>query len=143
MQQVILTIILFFSSLILAHAQESKEKHNESAITVTVINALNDSGTVRFALYDKKGFRIEPLFSKSASVKNGISKVIFENISQGEYAILCFHDENNNGRMDFYENRMPKESYGSSNNVMNMGPPEFYSSKFEVINEDLNLEIKF
>lgn len=143
MQQVILTIILFFSSLLLANAQESDLKNNERTVTVTVINALSDNGTVKFAFYDKKGFRIEPLFAKSASVENGISSVIFENVPQGEYAILCFHDENNNGRMDFYENGMPVESYGSSNNVMNMGPPEFYSSKFEVAMEDLDLKIKF
>ena len=143
MQQVILTIVLFFSTLVLAHAQGSEEKYKERTITVTVINALNDRGTVKFAFYNEKGFRIEPLFAKSASVENGISKVIFENIPQGEYAVVCFHDENNNGRMDFYENGMPKESYGASNNEMNMGPPEFYSSKFQVISEDLNLEIKF
>ena len=143
MQQVILTIALFFSTLMLAQAQESEEKYEERSITVTVINALNDRGAVKFAFYNEKGFRIKPLFTKSASVENGISKVIFKNVPKGEYAILCFHDENNNGRMDFHENGMPKESYGASNNVMNMGPPEFYSSKFEVTSEDLNLEIKF
>jgi len=143
MQQVILTIILFFSSLLLAHAQESEEKYNERTVTVTVTNALSDTGTVKFAFYNEKGFRIKPLFAKSTSVEDGISKVTFSNVPKGEYAVVCFHDENNNSQLDFHENGIPKESYGSSNNVMNMGPPEFNSSKFEVENEDLNLEIKF
>ncbi len=45
--------------------------------------------------------------------------------------------------MNFYENGIPKESYGTSNNVILMGPPNFESSKFEVSDKDLTLEIKF
>ena len=140
MQHFILTVILLFSLAVLVQAQENKEK---VTITVTVINALNDNGNVNFAFFDEEGFRRQSLFAKSATIENGKSTVTFMNVPKGEYAILCFHDENKNGRMDFHENGMPKESYGSSNNVMNMGPPEFYSAKFQVASEDINLEIKF
>jgi uncharacterized protein (DUF2141 family) len=140
MQHLILTIILLFSSAVLVHAQENKEG---KTVKVTVVNALNNEGTVNFAFYNEENFRRQPLFAKSATIDNGKSTVTFINVPEGEYAILCFHDENKNGQMDFYENGMPKESYGSSNNVMNMGPPEFYSSKFQVTSIDLNLEIKF
>ena len=143
MQQVILTIILLFSSIFVSQAQENSKQTDERNITVSVVNALNSNGTIKFAFFDEVGFRIQPLFAKSATITNGISKVTFSNVAKGEYAIICYHDENNNNRMDFYENGMPKESYGTSNNPMLMGPPNFESSKFEVANEDVDLEIKF
>ena len=45
--------------------------------------------------------------------------------------------------MDFADNGMPTENYGVSNNKMNFGPPQFYDAKFEVIDKNLELEIKF
>jgi len=143
MQQIILTIVFLFSSIIVTSAQENNNNLKQKTITVTVLNTLNDTGTVNFAFFNEVGFRKQPLFAKSSTIKNGVSKVTFSNVAKGEYAIICFHDENNNNRMDFYENGMPKESYGTSNNPMLMGPPNFESSKFEVANEDVDLEIKF
>jgi len=143
MQQLILMIILLFSSIALTQAQESNENLEERTITVSVVNALNNSGTVKFAFYTKEGFRKQSLFAKSASIEDGISTVTFTNVPKGDYAIICYHDENSNNQLDFYENGMPKESYGTSKNAMLMGPSDFESSKFEVENEDLTLEIKF
>jgi hypothetical protein len=47
-----------------------------------------------------------------------------------------------NGKLDFSLNGMPLEDYGSSNNVMTFGPPNFEDSKFEVMDKDLTFEIK-
>tara|TARA_R110001583_G_scaffold412_2_gene3764 strand:- start:7957 stop:8388 length:432 start_codon:yes stop_codon:yes gene_type:complete len=143
MQHVILAIVLFFSSVTLSFAQESNVNLTGKTITVSVTNALSDKGEVHFAIFTKENFRKESLSSKSSTISNGKSSVIFENISEGAYAVVCYHDENNNGTMDFQENGMPKESYGTSNNALSYGPPQFESAKFEVVNEDLNLEIKF
>ena len=143
MQQLILTIVLLFSSVVVVNAQENNENLKGETITVMVVNVLNDNGKVNFALFNKEGFRKKPLFAKSAKIENGKSKVVFSNIPKGKYAIICYHDENSNSQLDFYENGMPIESYGTSNNVFLMGPPNFESSKFEVVNEDLTLEIKF
>lgn len=142
MQQVILAIALLISSMIFAQTSTNKLEKGIS-VTVSVINALSDNGTVKFAFYNEENFMKQPVYSKSASVENGKSTVVFENVPQGIYAIICFHDENENNRMDFNENGMPKENYGLSNNKMNFGPPEFESAKFEVTEEDLTLEIKF
>ncbi|WP_299523894.1 DUF2141 domain-containing protein [uncultured Lutibacter sp.] len=143
MQQFILTIILLFLSMFVSQAQENKENLEQNVITITVVNALNNTGTINFAFFDEDGFRKQPLFAKSAAIEDGISSVTFLNIPNGEYAIICFHDENENNKMDFHENGMPKESYGTSNNPMLMGPPNFESSKFVVDNNNVNLEIKF
>jgi len=143
MQQVILTLALIFSLTVVAQTT-SENKITGQVIKVSVTNALNDSGTVGFALYDETTFmKSEPIFAKSEKIKNGVSSIIFEDVPAGTYAIICFHDENDNKRMDFYENGMPKESYGTSNNIMSFGPPNFEDSKFEVKNEAISLEIKF
>jgi uncharacterized protein (DUF2141 family) len=143
MQQLILTIILIFSVFFVSKAQETKDYKQGANIEVTVPNVLNDEGTIRFALFDKENFRKKPLYATSALIKDGKSFATFKDIPQGEYAIICFHDENNNDRMDFEENGMPKESYGTSNNAMNFGPPQFENAKFKVTENNLSLEIKF
>lgn len=129
------TILLFvFSTL---KAQE------KTSITATVVNVVSSEGKVGFALYNKDTFMKQPIQAKEAKIVDGKSTVVFENIPAGEYAILCYHDKNNNNRMDFQPNGMPLESYGASNNVMNFGPPRFDDAKFSVTDKKLSLEIKF
>lgn len=143
MQHFILALTLLLTTTIFAQTQQENPLVNGQTLKVSVINALSDNGTVAFALYNQETFMKTPLFSKSAPVEQGVSSVIFESVPEGAYAIICFHDENGNGKMDFQENGMPKESFGTSNNALNFGPPQFENSKFEVKNEDLTLEIKF
>jgi len=143
MQHLILAATLLFSILIFSQEPESSNLNKENNIKVSLVNALNDTGTVNFALFNKENFRQQPLRAQSAIIKNGLSTVVFENVPAGTYAIICYHDENENKRMDFQENGMPLENYGTSNNPLNFGPPQFVDSKFEVMDKDLNLEIKF
>ena len=82
-----------------------------------------------------------PLQSKNGKIENGISTVTFENVKPGNYAIVCFHDKNDNNKMDFQANGMPMEDYGASNNIMTYGPPQYDNSKFEL--SDIELKIKF
>ena len=131
----ILTItILFITNKITAQ---------NSTITAKVINATSDAGKVEFALYNKTNFRMKPLQGAESKIVNGKSVVVFEDIEAGEYAIICYHDKNNNGKMDFEANGMPIEDYGASNNVMNFGPPKFEDAQFTIIDKNVSLEIKF
>jgi uncharacterized protein (DUF2141 family) len=131
---ILTTAMVFVGSLLTSGKQE---------ITVTVVNATTDNGKVSFALYDQVTFMKTPLKGASAKIIKGKSIVTFKNIAQGEYSVICFHDKNNNGKMDFNENGMPLEDYGASNNNMDFGPPSFLDSKFTVIEKDVSLEIKF
>ncbi|MBT7425121.1 MAG: DUF2141 domain-containing protein [Flavobacterium sp.] len=132
--KILTTAVVFVVSLLTSGNQE---------ITVTVVNATTDNGKVSFALYDQVTFMKTPLKGASAKIIKGKSTVTFKNITQGEYSVICFHDKNNNGKIDFNENGMPLEDYGASNNNMDFGPPSFLDSKFTVIEEDVCLEIKF
>jgi uncharacterized protein (DUF2141 family) len=131
----ILTIIILFIT--------NKITAQKNTITARVSNVTSDKGRVEFALYDKTNFRIKPLQGAESKILNGKSAVVFENIGAGEYAIICYHDKNNNDKMDFEANGMPLEDYGASNNVMNFGPPNFEDAKFTIIDKNVSLEIKF
>lgn len=112
-------------------------------IIVTVVNVSSDSGMVEFALHNKTTFLKTPIQSIKAKIIDGKSTVTFENIEPGEYAVACYHDKNDNGKMDFQPNGMPLESYGSSNNYMNFGPPNYDKAKFVVTDKNVSLDIKF
>jgi len=145
MQHLLVVLALFFSSMLMAQTNMLKQDLNQGqSIKVSVINALSNTGSIHFALHNENTFRkSKALFAQEAIINENVSSVVFENIPEGEYAIICYHDENENKRMDFQENGIPIENYGTSNNAMNFGPPQFDSSKFELVNEDLILEIKF
>ena len=142
MQHLIITLALLFTTVLFGQSK-SPDGLIKSDIKVTVTNVTSNNGEVRFALYDRENFLKIPLKALSSKINDGKSTVIFEDIPIGEYAIACFHDENGNEQMDFYENGMPKEHYGSSNNPMNLGPPEYELSRFDLYKNDLSLEIKF
>jgi len=136
-------ITILFLHIIGINQNEPNIVQTGNTIYVSVDNVSSDKGNVSFALFKKEGFLKKPLESVYVSITNNVSKVSFDNISPGTYAIVCYHDKNDNKRMDFSESGMPIEDYGTSNNVFNFGPPDFDSSKFELSKEDLELEIRF
>lgn len=131
----VLTAVMMFSANITSTKKQS--------VTATVVNVSSDSGKVSFALYNKESFMKQPLQSKNGKIVDGKSSVTFEGLEPGEYAILCFHDKNDNDSMDFEPNGMPSEDFGATNNVMSFGPPKYDDAKFTVADKDLTFEIKF
>ncbi|OED46531.1 hypothetical protein AB832_00950 [Flavobacteriaceae bacterium (ex Bugula neritina AB1)] len=136
------TLVLFIALAainLITQAQETKGV----TITVTVPNISSTEGSILFGLYDENTFmKAAPIQSAKGEIVNGVAKITFANVVNGEYGITCFHDVNNNERMDFEENGMPKENYGVSNNSMNYGPPIWSDAKFTVGSEDIALEIR-
>ena len=118
-------------------------KAQNKTITVTVVNVTSDSGKVGFVLYDQITFQKTPLQAQNAKIINGKSIITFKDVPAGEYAVVCFHDKNDNDKMDFAANGMPLEDYGSSNNDMTLGPPNFEKAKFVVSDKNVSLDIKF
>ena len=127
------TTILFISHSVTAQ---------NSTITATVVNVTSDSGKIAFALYDKTTFNRTPLQGAESKIIDGKSIVVFENVVPGEYAIICYHDKNNNDKMDFEANGMPLEDFGASNNNMSFSPPKFDDAKFVISDKDVSLNIK-
>ncbi|GAB4163215.1 MAG: hypothetical protein Tsb0033_23230 [Winogradskyella sp.] len=138
MKNLVLTLALAFTALF-SFAQEEG-----ITITVTIDNVTSNEGKVLMSLHTSETFmKGKGIQDAESTIEDGKVTITFTNVLPGEYAILALHDKNDNQRMDFQENGMPKESFGSSNNVMAMGPPQYDDAKFTVAGEDLALNIRF
>ena len=92
----------------------------------------SDNGKPHCTLYnDAEAF---PSHSEKAlkegeapSIKNKSAEIDFNGIAPGQYAVVCFHDENSNGKFDENALGMPKEGYCFSNNVK----PRFSAPGFD------------
>lgn len=137
-----LTLIL---SLILTttivQAQDSAEIYS---ITVTIDNAVSDDGHMLISLHTGDTFmKGQGIQSSKNEIVDGKVTVVFNNVTPGNYAIMAFHDANDNGKMDFDTTGMPKESYGMSNNPMLFGPPTYEVAKINLVNQDMAINIRF
>lgn len=139
MKKLILTFAVALTTL-LGFSQEAEGVN----ITVTIDNVTSDKGKVLMSLHTSETFmKGKGIMDAETEIKDGKVTITFENVLPGEYAILAMHDANDNKRMDFQENGMPTESFGMSNNVMAMGPPQYDDAKFKVGGENLELNIRF
>ena len=122
---------------------------NASELRITVDGIRSPQGTILIGLYDslesftraielsdKDGFLNDPnRFAAVALKANAAMKsaVVLTNLDPGQYAIILFHDENGNGKLDKNALGVPTEPYGFSNNVRGfLGPPAFEEAIMEV-----------
>ncbi|WBL27091.1 DUF2141 domain-containing protein [Zunongwangia sp. HGR-M22] len=126
-----LAIILFLLITGVSSKAQETSKGATGSITVEIENISSDKGKISYGLYTEDTFMKNPKYSKTAKIKDGKSTVTFDKIPEGEYAVICYHDKNDNDQMDFETNGMPKEDYGMSNNKINpYGPPTWDDGKF-------------
>ncbi|HLV14887.1 MAG TPA: DUF2141 domain-containing protein [Xanthomarina sp.] len=137
------TLALIFSFFFITPVPETLDIVNTYSITVTINNPLSDNGTMIIGLHNESTFmKSQGIENQKSVIIDGKVQVTFEDLKPGTYAIMVLHDANGNGRMDFNDNGMPLESYGMSNNPMLYGPPSFTDAKFNLENEDLELQIR-
>jgi len=114
------------------------DAHGQNHSIVIAVSGLhNGNGKVIAALYNSEiGF---PKASNKAykrlsfDIVEDKCIVEFENIPEGVYAISCFHDENNNDKMDTNFIGIPSEGTAASNNAEGvLGPPKFKDAQFTV-----------
>jgi uncharacterized protein (DUF2141 family) len=135
----VLTVLLILSTLPV----------NASELRITVEGIRSPHGTILIGLYDsletftraielsdKDGFLNDPnRFAAVALKANAAMKsaVVLTNLDPGQYAIILFHDDNGNGKLDKNALGVPNEPYGFSNNVRGfLGPPAFEEAIMEV-----------
>ncbi len=119
-----------FLTLLLTSLQLSGQK----AELIVEVTTPGDKGQVIVRL-----FRLQDDYPKTyyqqKIVKPEDHKVlaVFDNLKYGYYALAIIHDENGNGKLDFYWFGPPKESVLASNYAKGfMGPPYFEEAKFEL-----------
>lgn len=135
--------ILSLSLALLAPFAYAQELH------VTLNGVQHDNGQVAVAVYaNPKAFRKDDqAFAKQkAKAEKGAVTLVFNDLPPGRYAVLAYHDENDNGEMDRRFGMIPTEGYGLSNNPKVMGPPSFEDSAFDVTADEparVTLEMRY
>lgn len=112
-------------------------------LTINVSGLKNNTGTLTAELYSSKEKFLKIFYKKgSAAIKSNTASFTFSDIPKGEYTVMVYHDENNNGKLDKNFIGMPKEPVACSNNAKGfMGPPKYDDAKFTV-SVDTKLNIK-
>lgn len=135
---------------------------NASELRISVDGIRSQHGSVLIGLYDsfssfnraialsdKDGFLNDPnRFAAVALRANAAMKsaVVFTNLAPGQYAIILFHDENGNGKLDKNAFGVPTEPYGFSNNAQGfLGPPAFEKAMMQIgtSNKDVHIALVF
>ena len=129
-------IILNFLYLNLIFSQEDNSKfyitdlRGDISLEMEINNLQSNKGPLYIRILDENE---NPVIVGTSSVVNYSSKISFDSIFPGKYAIQFFHDENENQKMDFSLIGIPKEKFGSSNNVKPvLGPPKFKKMLFNL-----------
>ena len=121
----------------------------QNVLHVRVIDLRNSKGTEICTLYGSSKPEAFPsddanaVANVTAPVQFGAADCTFKNIAPDEYAVVTFHDENNNGQFDRDSLGLPEEEYGFSNDLKpEFGPPVFKDAAFEYKGGDQWLTIK-
>lgn len=131
---------VFFTLATLAAAQAGA-----GDLTVAVHGIRGGEGEIRLMLFDREeGFRKEDKARQKLALPAGAGTVnaVFPGLPAGRYAVIVYHDENGNGKLDLRLGMFPKEGYGLSNNPKLFGPPKFKDAAFEALDTDSRIEIR-
>jgi uncharacterized protein (DUF2141 family) len=118
-------------------------------LTVTVSGIRNASGSVSAGIYDSASSfpkTEEAVVVFRIKARKGSVGFTVHGLAPGHYAVVAYHDENGNGRLDFDPTGAPAEGYGVSNDARNpQGPPEFAKAAFELgdQNKAVTIEIAY
>ena len=131
---ILIILNLLFLNIIFSQEETSKyyitDLRGNISLEMEINNLKSNKGPLYIRILDENE---NPVIVGTSSVINYSSKISFDSISPGKYAIQFFHDENENQKMDFNLIGIPKEKFGSSNDVKPiLGPPKFEKMLFEI-----------
>jgi uncharacterized protein (DUF2141 family) len=96
----------------------------------------NSDGQVLVAVFDsaetfaKEGKEVAGV---SAAIAGGTARTVIGGLKPGRYAVVAFHDENSNGKLDTNLLGIPTEGYGFSRDARGiMAPPRFEAAAFDL-----------
>jgi uncharacterized protein (DUF2141 family) len=141
-----LVLLLFFCSSAAA-----------STLWVTIEGVASSKGTLMVGLYDSaEHFRTAIANAGKVGLLNdrsrlvgiamraiaGTQSVVFTDLKPGAYAVIAFHDANDNGKLDENWLGKPTECYGFSNNAEGfLSAPSFKKASVLVGNQNLSIVI--
>ena len=118
----------------------------DAAEIVVQLDNAPPKGTVVFLVFDSAnafGDLRDPM-KTLRFVADGREGYRIREIPAGEYALVVYHDENGNERLDKNFIGIPKESLGFSNSYMPKGPPTYDRARFTLHSNEIrtfNIEL--
>lgn len=117
------------------------------AIHVHVHGIRSASGTVKAVLYgpDPKSFLVkgEKADKEREPAQEGNMTLCVAAPDVGKYAVVVYHDENDNHKFDRNWIGLPTEGFSVSNNPsLFLAAPKFEESSFEVTGEVTNVDVE-
>lgn len=115
-----------------------------ATLHVTVEKIRNDSQPVRVLLFktpdtfpdEERSYKVQ-----ATTAMEGTAVVEFTDLAPGTYAIMAYHDENEDNRLNRVLGMWPSEGYGLSLNPLVMGPPTFQETSFELRSQGLSVTL--
>ena len=116
-------------------------------IHVHVHGIRNASGTVKAVLYgpDPKSFLVkgQKADKEREPAREGSMTLCVAAPEEGKYAVVVYHDENDNHKFDRNWIGLPTEGFGVSNNPsLFLAAPKFEESSFEVTGEVTHVDVE-
>jgi len=114
-------------------------------LTVAVQGVNDNNGQVKLMLFEREeGFRKEDQARQVLALPAAVGVVTgtFRDLPPGRYAVIAYHDENGDGKLNLRFGMFPKEGYGLSNNPKLSGPPRFKDAAFTVAEEGNRIVIR-
>lgn len=137
------TIILFAAILISLNSIFAQYAGSESvALEIDIEQLISSKGWIALQLLSSDNKKVASAY---VNISEGRSKVVFNYLEPGNYAIRFYHDENGNGKMETNVLGMPTEGYGFSNNASSyFGPPDFNDMLFPIMkNTSIKLDVQY
>lgn len=114
-------------------------------LAVTVTNLRNARGFLDVTLYDHADGWLDDshaVGNLTLPVHPGSVRAVFHDLKPGRYAVVTTHDENGNGRMDFFLG-LPTEGYAFSRDVRPfLSAPSFNAAAITLGRSDLQIAIR-
>lgn len=134
----------FFLAALITVTGTGFAQADESRLRITLQNVRHATGNLRVSLYrEAETFRKEDRAVKAITVpaSKGDVPLVFDTLPAGRYAIMAYHDDNADGKLNLRFGMFPTEGYGLSNNPKVMGPPNFADSAFDVAGPETSISI--
>ena len=122
---------LSFSILVIILSSNAFSQHN---LTVRIEGIEEVKGEIEFCLFDNdEDFMYKAVRCTYVPVNSKSTSYQFTNITAKDYAVVIYHDLNDNRDLDTGWMNIPTEPYGFSNNPSTrFGPPNFKKASFTV-----------
>jgi len=104
-----------------------------ATVQVRIDGVTSAKGVVQVAVCDEANYRKDCKLTATVPARTGFVTVDVANVPAGTWAVLAYHDENGNKKLDTNFVGMPKEGYGFSNGAASkFGPPSFKDAAITV-----------